>query len=234
MTAPSHHLPEALLVEYVAGTTAEPVSLAIACHTTLCGGCQIRVRELDRVAGAVLASTEPAAMAPDALQQMLARLDGDRADHGGAASASAAAPEAAPMSREPPTGQASDPRLPRPLLRYLGEPSAWRWKRVVPGIYQMKIASASREATARLVKLRPGAEIPLHSHAGAEYTVIFTGALEDGGMRYGRGDVAIRHAGERHDQRVSAGETCIALVVNHGDLIPLTWKGRILRLLDRT
>jgi hypothetical protein len=34
-------------------------------------------------------------------------------------------------------------------------------------------------------------------------------------------------------QRVDASEVCVALVINEGPLVPLTWKGRVLQLITR-
>ena len=52
----------------------------------------------------------------------------------------------------------------------------------------------------------------------------FTGALEErsDGQRFGRGDVSIRMPGERHEQRATPGEPCVALVVNELGLTPVS------------
>jgi putative transcriptional regulator len=83
------------------------------------------------------------------------------------------------------------------------------------------------------VNLQPGLEIPLHDHGGPELTVIFTGALADDQGRFARGDISMREPGERHVQRVEAGAPCVALVINEGPLLPLTWKGKALTLLAK-
>ena len=89
----------------------------------------------------------------------------------------------------------------------------------------------------RLVRFKGGVTIPFHDHGGPEYIVVFTGALEekakDDGRRFGRGDVSIRLPGERHEQRATPGEPCVALVVNEGALRPLTLRGRLLLAIAR-
>ena len=100
----------------------------------------------------------------------------------------------------------------------------------------LPLASSRPAATGprlRLVAFAPGVAIPPHDHGGTEHIVIFTGAIEEGGQRFARGDIATREAGERHEQRIAAGEPCVALVVNEGPLLPLTLRGRLLLALAR-
>ncbi len=213
---PTHHMPEELLVEYVAGNTAEAVSLAVACHLTLCGACQQRARQIEDIAGSMMATSDATALHPDALTQTLARLD---------------APAGADLGSDP-VATVSALGLPRPLLGYLGPAADIPWKRLVPGVRGVDLVR-SPGPTAFLARFAPGVEIPHHDHEGPEYTVIFTGGLEDGPERFHRGDVAVADSGKRHVQRAETAEPCVALVVNCGELVPLTWKGRLLKLWSR-
>jgi putative transcriptional regulator len=215
---PVHHVPEEELVEYSAGTSSEPAALAIACHAAFCGACVARLRGLDALGGAALAATNPQPTAPGALDSLLARLDG------------------APIEAIPVDSGAlkllDALGIPRVVLPYLPVGAADAgWRRLVPGITRIDLRAGSTAAVVRLVTLKPGLEIPLHDHGGAEYTVIFTGALVDDQGRFARGDISIRAAGERHLQHVEAGEPCVALVINEGRLEPLTWKGKVLSIL---
>ena len=78
---------------------------------------------------------------------------------------------------------------------------------------------------------KPGLVIQRHDHAGPEYTVTFTGAFDDAGVRYGRGHVCVREAGDRHIQRILPGEACVVLAVNHGPLVPLTLLSRLMNAI---
>jgi putative transcriptional regulator len=228
-SSPSHHVPEDVLAEYVTGRARQAAALAVACHLTLCAACRARARAMETLAGAWMTAGEPAPLAPESLERALARLD---------------APAAAERPDTPDTPDTPDfltaCRLPRPLLRAVAAEKEARWRFLVPGIQvvELPMLSAPRApgapgTTVRLVKLKPGLEIPLHDHAGTEYTLIFTGALTDAVGHFARGDLSYRLAGERHVQRVDAGEDCVALQVNEGALRPLTWKGRLLGLLAR-
>jgi hypothetical protein len=46
-------------------------------------------------------------------------------------------------------------------------------------------------------------------------------------------DVLFREPGQRHLQTVEPDARCISLVVNAGSFVPLTWTGRLLRLIAR-
>ncbi|HVY37193.1 MAG TPA: ChrR family anti-sigma-E factor [Polyangia bacterium] len=229
MTAPGepshgikHHVPDEALLAHAAGTATEGASLAIACHAALCPACSARLAELEALGGALLERAGAAELPPDALASMMARLDGAPQSR----AAAAALPELPETLR--PYG------LPRPLRAALGRGRGpVRWRTVIPGVRAIDLAAGSGDDLVRLIAFKGGVTIPLHDHGGPEHIVVFTGALEEEGARFGRGDISIRDSGERHQQRVAPGEPCIALVVNEGKLHPLTLRGRILLALSR-
>jgi putative transcriptional regulator len=224
---PQHHVPEDALCEYTAGAASEPAALAIACHIALCAACAARARALEAVAGNLLDEQAGAELAAGALESMLARLDAPPEPKQVAAAQVPAAP-----------AFLASAELPRPLLRALGasKPAA-DWRMVIPGVRAVDVAidasAGAPDATVRVIAFKGGVTIPLHDHGGPEHIVVFTGALEEKGRRFARGDISIRNSGERHEQRAAAGEPCIALVVNEGKLQPLTLRGRLLLALSR-
>ncbi|HVZ72826.1 MAG TPA: ChrR family anti-sigma-E factor [Polyangia bacterium] len=216
-TNPTHHVPDERLAEYAAGACGEAPALGIACHVSLCAACAARLRAFEAVGGAVLETGAPDATAPGALEAVLARLDDVPAE----------LPAVDPAAERllAPLG------VPRVVWRYLAPGAAAAgWRRLVPGIAGLDLRVGAAGTMARLVRLRPGLEIPLHDHGGDEHTVILTGALADDEGRFARGDISIRAAGARHVQRVEHDEPCVALVVNEGALVPLTLKGKLLGL----
>jgi len=218
---PKHHVPEHGLVEYVAGAATDGAALAFACHVSLCGACAAEVAALENVGGTILEASPGQELAPGALESVLARLD--------------KTPQLAASSGETVAvpGFLAGCDLPAPLLRAL--PSAEGWRTVVPGMRVVDLPLAVPGGAVRLVRFKGGATIPFHDHGGPEYIVVFTGALEEksDGQRFGRGDVSIRMPGERHEQRATPGEPCVALVVNEGALRPLTLRGRLLLAIAR-
>ncbi|HEX3901356.1 MAG TPA: hypothetical protein VH853_00815 [Polyangia bacterium] len=220
---PTHHVPEHGLVEYVAGAATDGAALAFACHLSLCASCAAEVAALESVGGTILEANPGQELAPGALESVLARL------------------EATPRPAAPPAETIAVPvflsgcDLPAPLLRAL--PPVVGWRTVVPGMRVVDLPLALPGGAVRLVRFKGGVTIPFHDHGGPEYIVVFTGALEeqakDDGRRFGRGDVSIRLPGERHEQRATPGEPCVALVVNEGALRPLTLRGRLLLAIAR-
>ena len=218
----THHAPEEMLLEYVAGTSTDAAALATACHVALCDACRARVAELEAVGGGFLDAGGIEPLAPGALEAVLARIDAPPQPP-----AEAAAVPAAPAFL-------AEFQLPRPLLRRLAEaPPVSDWRFVVPGMRAVDLPAGAPGVTIRLIAFKPGVTIPFHDHGGPEQIVVFTGALEEEGKRFERGDISIRDAGERHEQRVAPGVPCIALVVNEGKLQPLTLRGRLLLALSR-
>ncbi len=217
-----HHVPDEGLLAQAAGTATEGASLAIACHAALCDACGARLTELEALGGALLESAGDAELPTDALASVMERLDAipqPRATAG-------ALPELPAMLREY--------GLPRPLQAAIARArAAIRWRLVIPGVRAIDLAVGTRDDAVRVIAFKGGITIPLHDHGGPEHIVVFSGALEEDGARFGRGDISIRDSGERHQQRVAPGAPCIALVVNEGKLQPLTLRGRILLALSR-
>lgn len=219
-----HHVPDEEVLAYVAGTSTDGASLAIGCHSALCVACSTRIAEIEALGGALLEASGEAALPPDAFASVLARID----------------VEGPPKSKlhvptPPEVPELLRPyHLPGPLRNVLGRTRArLRWHLVIPGVRAIDLNIGMQGSVVRLVAFKGGITIPLHDHGGPEYIVVFTGALEEDGARFARGDISIRDSGDRHEQRVAAGEPCVALVVNEGKLQPMTLRGRILLALSR-
>jgi putative transcriptional regulator len=207
---PKFHLPEQGLVEYATGIGSQAAGLAVDCHLEFC----------DRCRGELAASRE-------GLSLMLDGLPGASIDAGARQRLLASLED--PKPPPSPAVPADLAWLPGPLHPHLARSA--RWRMLVPGARAIDLPVAVGEATARIIRFRPGFVIPFHDHGGPEYTVIFSGRLEDSGEIAGRGDVVYRDAGIKHIQTITDDEECIALVVNERPLVPLTLKGRVLRFI---
>ncbi len=186
------------------------------------------MRRLDAIGGALLEAQAPGELGASALEQALARLDESRRPED-----ARARPAADPLA-VPADSALAGIDLPAPLQRRVARLSSHgRWRYVAPGVRGIDLPLQSGGATAQLLCLKPGLAIPRHDHGALEVTLVLTGALLDDEGRLARGDVLFREPGQRHLQRVEAGESCISLVVNAGSFVPLTWTGRLLRLIAR-
>ena len=195
----NHHPPLELLFDYATGSLPEPVALVIASHASLCGHCRDRVRSVESVGGALLDSIEPVDVTDSALECVLARLD---------------EPEVA-TSRQP---AASDPEtgdvVPEPLLPYLGRGLAHlAWRGVGRMFEEASLPLTIKGFKASLMRLKPGAEMPVHTHRGTEYTLVLAGGYKDGGEQFIRGDFDRKDSSHEHRPVVDTEDSCLCLVV---------------------
>jgi putative transcriptional regulator len=206
---PKFHLPEQGLVEHATGIASPAVGLAVDCHLVFCDRCRGELAAAREGLSLMLADLPGASIDPIARQRLLGKLDDRRP----------AASPAVPAGLD---------WLPAPLHPHL---VGSRWRMLVPGARAIDLPVTADQATARVIRFRPGFVIPLHDHAGPEYTVIFSGRLQDTGEIAGRGDVVYREPGVEHIQTITGDEECVALVVNERPLVPRTLKGRLLRFI---
>jgi putative transcriptional regulator len=112
-----------------------------------------------------------------------------------------------------------DSVLPMPLAEYAGGSlDKVAWRSVGGGVMQAVVARGDDGATARLLYIPGGTEVPDHSHHGLEMTLVLDGAFCDRGQRYGRGDVQIADETVDHTPVAEPGAACICLAVTEGRL----------------
>jgi len=202
------HLTDDLIVAYATGAACEGVALAVAAHLTYCAECRRKVEMQELIAGALLAET-PAVETPgcDALF--------DRLDE--------TPEEIAPVKPGP---------LPAPVAAAVGmdfDDIPWSFR--LPGVYVYEISNDDGEDIS-LMKVRPGATIPSHTHEAEELTVVFEGELEDGGVTYKAGDISVADASVDHKPRAGGDTACICLAVLSGGVKFTGPIGRALNLFS--
>ncbi|MEP4192987.1 MAG: zf-HC2 domain-containing protein, partial [Sneathiella sp.] len=72
-----HHLNEATLMAYAAGTLPESMNLVIATHLSQCPVCRKKVGEMEEMGAGSLENVPGLAMRSDALDQIMTLLDAD-------------------------------------------------------------------------------------------------------------------------------------------------------------
>ena len=193
----THRPPDEILVDYASGTTSPGVSLLVASHLTHAPESRARVREFERLGGILLSEEAPAEMAPNALDEVLGRLDD---------------PEVSPTTRL----QAGP--LPQPLVDRIGlNFDQIGWKTRLPGVAIYDLDGFEDEKV-MLLRAKPGAKVPQHTHEGSELTLVLQGCLHDGGVDYSRGDVAVNDEDDDHRPYATGDEICYCLIVQQGDL----------------
>ena len=202
-----HHMTDALLMAYAAGTLPEAFSLVAATHVSLCDECRARLGAFEAVGGAVL-------------------------DEGTAAMQSGyeACFDRAVTTRKPAPRRGA---LPGPLADYVGGGvEAVKWRTLGMGVRQA-ILPTSRAASARLLFIPAGQAVPDHGHRGMELTLVLQGAFRDETDRFGVGDVEI--AGEElvHVPTAEPGADCICLAATDAPLRFKDWLPRVLQPVFR-
>jgi putative transcriptional regulator len=207
---PTYHPGDERLVDYASGALPEPLALLVATHLALCPRCRRATAELEAVGGALLEGLAPAPLAADRLQRALARLE---------------KPAATPEPAEPPRG---DPSLPRPLRDYVDGPlDELPWRRLGP-IAEAQLLRDFPGFTTRLLRIRGGTAVPVHTHRGSELTLVLSGAFSDAGGHYLPGDVAQADSGVTHRPVADAGADCVCLAVTDAPLKLTSPLGRLL------
>jgi putative transcriptional regulator len=205
-----HHPPDDLLASYAAGAADDGESLLVATHLALCPRCRDVVDRLDGLGGALADHAPPVALAPDALDRALARLDEP-------------APPPAPM---PPAGELD---VPMPLRALTGPLGQVPFRGAGPGIWRFDLPLSRPDRPVALLSLRPGLRIPAHRHTATERGLVLRGGYTDETGHFQRGDVQIRGPDEAdtHRQTIDDGERCVVLMVDDGSKLPSTWYGRL-------
>lgn len=194
-----------MLADYASGAATPGVALLVATQLTYCPESRARVAAFERIGGRLLAEETPEPMRAASRQAALAAVAGTRP---------ALRPE--PRSEH---GEAPASTLPAPLVEALHGCAADRlaWRRRLPGVAEYALGGFGDERVS-LLRARPGARVPRHTHDGTEATLVLSGTLVDGGRRLCAGDVSICTDDDDHCPEIAGTEVCLCLVVLDGGL----------------
>ena len=207
MSDVQHHLTDALLMSYAAGTLEEGFALVVAAHVSMCDECRARLQSFEAVGGSLVEESEAVGVSEDALEATFALID------------------AAPALKPAPAHK--DHVLPRPVRDYLGcDLEDVRWRSVGGGVRQAMLKTSDRTKV-RLFSIPGGTAIPDHSHGGLELTLVLQGAFRDEEARFGPGDVEVATEDLQHTPIAEEGQVCICLAATDA---PLKFRGWIPRI----
>ena len=200
-----HHLTEAVVMAYAAGTLPEAFSLLVATHVSMCDECRALVAAHEFVGGAMLEDTSEVALSDDALEACFCKIEAGPKD-----------PILVPNKSTPAT--ITKGAFPQPLQDYVGgDLDAVKWRKVGGGV-QQAILRTSKDATVRLLRIPGGCEVPDHGHHGTEMTLVLQGAFRDEFSEFHAGDVEICDADVEHTPIALEGEDCICLAATDARL----------------
>ena len=205
-----HHLDDATILAYAAGTLGEALSVAAACHISICPECRTAVRKAEALGGEILDDLQISAVSDVCRAATFAGLYDTVAVK--------------------PVIIKGD--MPSPLQRLLGgqDFAQLRWRRKAPGVavYELPL-SKNVKGSLKLLSIAPGMTMLEHGHGGEELTLVLQGAFKDKVGRFSRGDIADLDEDTEHCPIIEDGETCICLYATEAPSHFKTWIGRILQ-----
>jgi len=203
-----HHPTDDTLLRFAAGGLNAGLTLVTQAHLQSCPQCRTRLAGFEATGGALLDEQPPAALAPTAFADVLARLD---------------APAAATMRPPAPVG----PDLPAVLAGC--EIGRWYW--LGRGIrYSPVRLPWAPEANVMLLRVAANCAVFPHTHAAHELTQILRGGYTDCTGTYGPGDMADADDTLLHQPWADA-EGCLCLAALEGPMRLDGWLGRWQRRL---
>lgn len=202
-----------LLADYACGVSSPGVSLIMAAHLTQAPESRERLADFERIGGVLLREEQPEVVSDDSWDRVMARID--------------QSPPDAAVNVE--AGEPTDCPLPKPVLDHIGYSfEEIPWKFLLPGVASYDATTEEAEQI-MLLRARPGARVPKHTHKGVEMTLIMNGSLADDGVVYQKGDLAVNDEHDDHCPKVVGNDTCYCLIVQQGDL---RFTGPFSRLLN--
>jgi len=198
-----HHLMDETLMAYAAGDLDQATSYLVATHLALCPTCRASADLADDIGGGLIEDVEPVVMDSVSFGNVLERLD--------APGSTAELPRAANVG--------DNPILPEPLRSIVGgDVDAIKWRRIGPGVHQMRFDDIDGTSSIRLLKIAAGSSVLEHGHNGEELTMVLTGGFDDGDQSFTRGDIEIADQDTVHQPVAMQGEDCICLAMTTGSL----------------
>lgn len=213
---PNHHLDDATVLSYSAGTLPMALAIVASAHLERCGACRARLLDADRVGGVLVQQQRAEAPSESARASMLSRLDAEPALPAPSTSCDIVQPQ--------------DPDvLPQALHPWFGQSMRrLRWKRIAPGVQRIR-ADGISGGNLMLLRIAPGSTLPLHTHGSSELTLILEGAYDDVLGHFGPGDVADLDDEIRHQPVTSAGVPCVCVAATDAPLKFAGWFARLVQ-----
>ena len=210
MSAINHHVPDAMLAAYAAGTLPHAFAVAVASHVSLCAHCRVALEAHQAVGGAVLEDTNAVAVSSSLKDSIFAQLD-------------------APFTPEPVYDR--NGIYPGPVVEAM-QGRAPKWKKLGMGVRQDTL-SADTHGSVRLLYIPAGQAVPDHSHNGLEMTLVLQGSFRDETGRFGMCDIEIADEMLEHTPVADPRDDCICLAATDARLRFSALMPRLLQPLFR-
>jgi putative transcriptional regulator len=206
-----HHIDDATLTAFATGNLPEAFNVVVASHVSLNDEARVRLEALEAVGGILIEGIDVIEMSYGSLGATLRMIQNETSE----------------ITEAPTAITNRCAIMPQPLAEYVGGSlKDVKWRSLGMGTKQA-ILKTSKNATARLLYIPAGVEMPDHGHKGIEMTLVLQGAFIDGSQRFARGDIEIVDEHMEHTPVADIGEDCICLVASNA---PLKFRGLMPRL----
>lgn len=210
----NHHLDEATLFAFGAGTLQPSLTVLVKAHLELCPQCRSAALAAAEIGGAFLREQDQVAVGADSKSAVMDRIS------------------TATLHRLPIQMARQDGKIPRALRSLLKDDdfNALKWTKTGPGLAMYKLPKANDEpGFFGLLRIEAGRKMPDHGHGGTELTLVLQGAYEDAIGHFGRGDIADLDESVVHTPVVTGDEACICLVANDAPTRFQSWPARLVQ-----
>ncbi len=116
-----------------------------------------------------------------------------------------------------------------PISKIVGPLSNINWKQIYKGFSEFSLDLDDNDEL-KLIKMDPGASVPLHSHNGKEYILVLSGIFKDEYGTYSKGDMQINDQEIKHTPIASERDGCICLTISEKDVVFFGRLGSFLNL----
>ena len=207
---------DALLLDYATGALSRPLEILVETHLAMNEKSSRSMRMLMQLGGILLEDSEPVSLSEAALQNVMSQISQFDIETDEMVSKVCEHTE----------------WLAHPIVNYVPEANCKQsWRRAGLGILETDINFGDASAKAKVYRISPGTAVPIHTHTGAEITLVLAGGFTDETGSYGPGDIAIQEAGGEHQPVADNDGECIVFAVNEGEIKLTGPFGRVLNML---
>ena len=207
---------DALLLDYATGALSRPLEILVETHLAMNEESSQSMRMLMQLGGILLEDCEPVSLSEGALENVMSQLGRHDTD----------------ITKDSAKIHSHNEWLPRPVANYVPSADCKKsWRRAGIGIMEADIDFGESGGQAKIYRIAPGTAVPIHTHTGAEVTLVLSGGFTDETGSYGPGDISIQEAGGEHQPVADDDGECIVYAVNEGQIRLTGPIGRVLNLL---
>ena len=206
----NHHPAPELLAAFSAGSLQLSHALCISTHLEHCDECRSNLMRLNSMGANLMEELKPAKASENLKSSVLSMLDDE-------------VTEATPVINR-------DSRVPRALQQFIPDDYDYlQWYRVSPSIQAARLCTDSNGSKVEMLRIKPGGQVPSHTHTGDEYTMLLEGSFSDESGVYKEGDFVVRDGRHKHKPMVTEDRECICLTVTDA---PIEFTGFFTRWLN--